>query len=108
MIDIGFLAAALARLADVTARRKLGRLRNKAQRRQHRLTAFCESSSLDATAAVPFPPPLRGRAREGGAPDAAASAITRTTPSRFFMTSSFVNRSTRYPRNANQRSRRSS
>src|SRR5688572_17683949 len=48
-----------------------------------------------------FPPPLRGRVREGGAACCAARPMASTTPSRFFSTSSFVNRSTRYPRDTN-------
>src|SRR6202035_2693973 len=55
-----------------------------------------------------FPPPLRGRGREGGAACGAARLIAVTTPSRLFNTSSLAKRSTRYPREANHRSRRSS
>src|SRR5260370_23498861 len=49
-----------------------------------------------------FPPPLRGRVREGGAACSAARLMATTTPSQFLRTSFLVHRGTRYPRDANQ------
>src|SRR4030088_2259047 len=56
-------------------------------------------------------PPFGGGGGGGGGAGAACSAaraIAITTPSRFFITSSLVKRSTRYPRDANHSSRRPS